>query len=227
MSANPPSKPDDLATAFTVLSEFLGTSNLTTQLAQAETEFVQATADDAGAVTAQHGFTQELLDATLLVRSKVGRLNDVVHATTISLALPHILEPGEKVVNRPSLGAGNDPSRPYDLETDRRIAEFKVAQWNGGDTGRKRGVVADLVHLSLDESGRRAQLYVVGDPPGRFLDSSTTTVAWMLSRASVGLRQRFADRYGPDSTMTVAQFRSGPGAHIDTIDLRGLVSGLE
>ena len=227
MTAEYPPNANDVAIAFTVLSDFLGTANLTTQLAQAESELVQTTADDAGAVAAQHGFTQELLDATLLVRSKVGRLNDVVHATTIALALPHILEPDERVVNRPSLGAGNDPTRPYDLETDRRIAEFKVAQWKGADTMRKRGVVADLVHLSLDDSGRRAQLYIVGELPNRFLVSSTSTVAWMLGRSSVRLRQRFADKYGEDSTMTVAEFRAGPAAHIDIIDLRGLVSGLE
>lgn len=227
MTAETPSSPDGLATAFTVLSEFLGTANLTTQLAQAESELVQTTANDVGAVVAQHGFTQELLDATLLVRSKVGRLNDVVHATTISLALPHILEPGEIVVNRPSLGAGNDKTRPYDLETDRRIAEFKAAQWKGADTGRKRGVVADLVHLSLDDSARRAQLYIVGDLPGQFLGSSTATVVGMISRSSVGLRQRFAERYGQDSTMTVAEFTAGPAAHIELVDLRTLVPGLE
>lgn len=227
MTEQPPRSPDELATAFMVLSEFLGTTNLTTQLAQAESELARTTAEDAGAVAAQHGFTQELLDATLLVRSKVGRLNDVVHATTIALTLPHILEPGERVVNRPSLGAGNDPSRPYDLETDRRIAEFKVAQWKGADSTRQRGVVADLVHLSLDDSGRRAQLYIVGDLPGRFLSSSTITVEWMLSRASMKLRQRFADKHGEDSTMTVAEFRAGPAAHIDIIDLRTLVPGLE
>lgn len=70
MTAESPPNANDLAIAFTVLSEFLGTANLTTQLAQAESELVQTTADDAGAVAAQHGFTQELLDANLLVRSK-------------------------------------------------------------------------------------------------------------------------------------------------------------
>lgn len=226
MTAQPPSRPDDLATAFTVLSEFLGTSNLTTQLAQAETEFVQATADDAGAVAAQHGFTQELLDATLLVRSKVGRLNDVVHATTIALALPHILEPGEKVINRPSLGAGNDPSRPYDLETDRRIAEFKVAQWKGADTMRKRGVFKDLVHLALDDSGRKAQLYVVGEQPGRFLTTSAAKGLWALGRSSPHIRDRYTERFDSNSTMTVAQFRTGPAAHIEVVDLGALMPSL-
>ena len=97
----------------------------------------------------------ELLAAALTVRSQVGRLNDVIHACTIALALPHILEPGEQIAVRPSLGAGNDASRPFDLETDRRVAEFKVAQWKGKDTMRKRTLVSDLVHWSTWPSTTR------------------------------------------------------------------------
>ena len=92
---------------------------------------------------------------------------------------------------------------------------------------RKRGAVADLVHLSLDDSGRRAQLYIVGELSSRSLASSSSTVAWMLGRSSAGLRRRFADRYGETTTRTVAEFRAGRAVHIDIIDLRSLVPGLE
>lgn len=60
-----------------------------------------------------------MLDAVLLVRQHAGRLNDVVHAATIVQVLLALLEPGEEVLVRPSLAAGNDPGRPYDLETNR------------------------------------------------------------------------------------------------------------
>ncbi|WP_283814259.1 hypothetical protein [Bradyrhizobium aeschynomenes] len=43
------------------------------------------------------------------------------------LCLPHILEEGE-IVDYVSLGAGNT-GRPFDLETNRRIAEFKFIHW--------------------------------------------------------------------------------------------------
>jgi hypothetical protein len=107
----------------------------------------------------------------------VGRLNDLVHAATITLTLPLILEPGERLTNRPSLAAGNDPTRPFDVETDRRVAEFKVEIWsgNGTDAMRKRTVFHDLVHLAADTSDRRAELYVVGPQPVRFLLRSRTT----------------------------------------------------
>ncbi|MBB1031239.1 PE-PGRS family protein [Dietzia sp. SLG310A2-38A2] len=216
----------DLASAFAVLSDFLGTTGLTAHLAQVESKLVEATATEAGAVASQSGLTDELLVAALSVRAKVGRLNDVIHASAIAVTLPHILEPGEQVTNRPSLGAGNDETRPFDLETDRRIAEFKIAQWKGADTMRKRGVFKDLVYLALDDSGRRAQLYVVGELPGRFLTTSAAKGLWALGRSSPHIRARFTERFDPHSTMTVAEFTAGPAAHIEVIDLRALVPAL-
>lgn len=83
----------DLAAAFAVLSDFLGTTGLTAHL---ESELVEATAAEAGAVASQSGLTDELLSAALSVRAKVGGLNDVIHAPAIAVALPHILEPGDQ-----------------------------------------------------------------------------------------------------------------------------------
>jgi hypothetical protein len=146
----------------------------------------------------------------------------VIHAAVISLALPVILEEGETVVNRPSLGPGNDASRPYDLETDRRIAEFKVSVWSGGDMMRRRTLTADLVHLALDESERRPELWVAGDEPIRFLRTSTMTVDNMLSRSSRHLRDRYHNRYGPDPI----PMRNFTADHAGRVRLRNLADVL-
>jgi hypothetical protein len=61
---------------------------------------------------------------------------------------------------RPSLAAGNTPERLFDVETDRRIAEFKLARWDGSDGGRQQPIVKDLVRLAADTSGRKAELYL-------------------------------------------------------------------
>ncbi|MEU5761285.1 hypothetical protein [Nocardia sp. NPDC047648] len=153
-------------------------------------------------MTIEYGFSDDLLDAALAVRAHVGRLNDVIHAAVIARVLPAILEEGEVVVQRPSLGAGNDRSRPFDLETNRRIAEFEVAQRKGADAMRERGIASDLVHLALDESGRHAQLFVVGALPVRFLQRSTSTIAWALARSSPHTRTRFDQRFGPATGFT-------------------------
>ena len=114
----------------------------------------------------------------MATRRKLGRVNDLIHASAIALMLPTLLDDDEVVQGRPSLAAGNDPTRPYDLQTNKRIAEFKLAQWAGADAMRKRGVFKDLVHLASDDSGRRAQLLVVGQAPIKFLRESTSPARW-------------------------------------------------
>ncbi|APE38278.1 hypothetical protein BOX37_12615 [Nocardia mangyaensis] len=217
---------DELAGSFATLSRFLADHDLTAHLAAAEADLQHAGSEASRDVTTRYGFSDDLLDAALAVRAHVGRLNDVIHATVIARVLPAILEEGEAVIRRPSLGAGNDPSRPFDLETDRRIAEFKVAQWKGADTMRKRGVVSDLVHLALDESGRRAQLFVVGALPVKFLTASKSTIAWALGRSSPHTRARFEQHFGPASDFTVADFVRVHGRRIELVDLAALVPSL-
>jgi hypothetical protein len=85
---------------------------------------------------APEGLTDDLFQGALLVRKHAGCVNDLIHAAMIVRALPKILEPGERIVRRPSLASGNNGSRKFDLETDRRVAEFKAAQWQGRDTMR-------------------------------------------------------------------------------------------
>lgn len=218
--------PGDSGAAFEILSTYLAEHRLTHQIADAEKSFLGADRERSEDVVAEYLFSEDLLDAALEVRKHVGRLNDVIHATVIARTLPLLLEPGERVAVRPSLGAGNDPSRPYDLETDRRIAEFKVAQWKGADAMRKRGVFTDLVHLALDDSDRRTQLFVVGMPPARFLNGSTATAKWGLERASARTRQRFQDAFGAPEDMTIAGFRAGPARHVEIVDLATLLPSL-
>ncbi|MFJ9594565.1 hypothetical protein ACIRS3_17560 [Streptomyces virginiae] len=85
----------------------------------------------------------------------------------VPLALPHVPEEGETIARHPSL---------------RRVAEGKLARWRGADAMRKRQVVKDLAVLAADRSGRRADLFVIGPEPARFLRTSATTAARVLDR---------------------------------------------
>jgi hypothetical protein len=136
--------------------------------------------------------------------------------------LPLILEDGEHVKIRPSLASGNDPSRPVDVETDRRVAEFKLAVWKGADAMRMRKVVADLVHLALAGTGRRAQLFVAGTKPIRFLRTSTMPMQWALGRASPVLREQFAARFG-DEVILIKDFTANNAADVELIDLTAVL----
>ncbi|WP_229401683.1 hypothetical protein [Micromonospora okii] len=213
------------AEAFTRLIDFTGSTDLTGRIADLEARMAGASQPLAAELADESGLTMDLLLAALLVRKHAGRLSDVIHAAVITQVVPLILEEGERVLRRPSLAAGNDPSRPYDLETDRRIAEFKMSVWKGADAMRQRGTFADLVHLALDESERQAQLYVAGPPAIRFLRSSTGTAAWALNRSSPVLRRRFEERFGSPEVQ-IRDFVAGPAAHVEMVDLTDLLPAI-
>jgi hypothetical protein len=161
--------PEDLRDELAVLLAFLGRKPLTTAVRHLERALDGCHGKAAAEEVAAAGIDATLLAAAVATRRQLGRLNDLIHASAIGLMLPRLLEPDEVVQGRPSLAAGNDPARPYDLQTDRRVAEFKLSYWAGADAMRKRGVFKDLVHLAADQSGRRAQLFVLGEAPIKFL----------------------------------------------------------
>ncbi|HUR01950.1 MAG TPA: hypothetical protein VM347_05380, partial [Nonomuraea sp.] len=208
---------EEASAAFATLVAFLRAAPFTMSISTLEHALLEANSGSAAKFTTDVGLTEELLNAALVVRRDVGRVNDVIHATVIALALPAILEEGEVITNRPSLGAGNDRSRPFDLETNRRIAEFKVALWSGGDMMRKRAVTADLVHLAMDESGRRPELWLAGTEPIRFLRTSSSPLGSLLSRSSRRQRTRYEALYSND--LPLATFVAQHAAHVHLRDL--------
>jgi hypothetical protein len=100
---------------------------------------------------------QEKYDEALSLKEISLQINILVHAYGILLALPKILEPGEKVENL-SLGA-RAGSGEFDVVTSDRIIEFKFAKWTGGDSGRKKAVFNDYLKLCKDTGEKKAELY--------------------------------------------------------------------
>lgn len=98
--------------------------------------------------------------SALLLKAASAQVNEVVHATAILLAIPRILEAGETVVST-SLAAGNTGT-PYDLETDRRVAEFKIIDWKGADSVRESQLFKDFFVLAESPTPKRKYLYVTG-----------------------------------------------------------------
>lgn len=207
---------DEFAGALKVLTRFLAAAPLTSAIADLEYALDGRSQAELEDVLAARGLSPELLTAGLLVRRELGRINDLIHAAAIVLSLPHLLAPGE-TLRRPSLAAGNDPSRPFDVETDRRVAEFKFSRWDGNDAMRKRHVFKDLVHLAAEESGRAAELYVLGARPIRFLRATRSPVSWALDRFP-GTRVLFEQRFGR-LDKPIPEFVSGDGARVEIIDL--------
>ena len=93
----------------------------------------------------------------------------MIHAIGILLCLPHILEPDERVQYL-SLGAGNT-GKAFDLETDRRVAEFKFIHWRGADAVRQNGLFKDFYLLAEDPTTKQKLLYVLEEErPRSFLN---------------------------------------------------------
>lgn len=206
----------DLGAALRALIEFIDAAPLTGTIAELEEVLEGAERKAVKRLLGERQVSPELLSAAMFARERVGRVNDVIHATAIALTLPEILAPGE-ILKRPSLAAGNDPSRPFDVETNRRVAEFKLARWDGNDAMRKRQVFKDLVQLAAEGSERSAELYVLGQRPIRFLHETTSNAGWALDRAPA-VRAIFEKRFGSLHT-PIPDFVDGAGAHVKIVDL--------
>jgi hypothetical protein len=209
---------ENLAERLAPLTAFMGAAPLTTAIAGLERGLDGCGKSDVARLLQAQGVSADLLRAAFVARAEFGRINDVIHAAAIALALPQLLEEGE-VLKKPSLAAGNDPSRPYDVETNRRAAEFKLSRWDGHDAGRKRQLFKDVVHLAAADIGdRRAELYVLGDRPKRFLTTTRSTAGWALNRIADNTRDLFEARFG-SIDISIPSFVEGAAAHVEIVDL--------
>lgn len=123
-----------------------------------------------------------------------GQINVVVHALGILMALPAILEDGERVEDL-SLGAGNT-GHNFDLETNRRIAEFKFITWQGGSESiRQNALFVDLYHLAEAETDKLRELYVTDlVHPLKFLAGGRSMKSILSKHGYVA--EEFFARYG-------------------------------
>ncbi len=196
----------------------LGGGRVSGLLEEVATELYGADADAAGGVASSAGFTPKLLAEAFTLRRHLGRLNDLIHGAAMTMALPHILEPNEVVAHPPWLAANADPVHTFDLETNRRVADFKLAVWTGKDATRKRALFQGLVHLAALPADQRPELYVAGAAPLDFLRGSGSNAAWALNRGPESTKSLYLVRF-QDLGMSIRDFTAGPAAHVRLIDL--------
>lgn len=150
----------ELEAALEIVESFSAQSTLTQRIAEIETQLV---AKDARTVTGflhQAGIGQQVLEGALRIKEIAGQINVVVHALGILTALPYILDQDERITYL-SLGAGNT-GKDFDLETDKRIAEFKFIKWQGGpESIRQNGLFIDFFNLAEQDTHKRKCLYVM------------------------------------------------------------------
>jgi hypothetical protein len=194
------------------IAGFTGVS-LTRTLARIESAASGVTRDDCPSFLAQHGADAPTLAAAADIKRLAGQINVTIHALGILRCLPHILEPGE-CVEYVSLGAGNT-GRLFDLETNRRVAEFKFIQWRGGpESIRQNAAFKDFVLLAEHPTPKRKHLYLLGTGHALKFFRGGRALTSVLSRNDK-LQQTFFTRFG-EEFRTVGDYFA---AHSDAVQI--------
>jgi hypothetical protein len=184
---------NDIVTATQALQDFRGRS-FPGRIAEIEAAFSGSSRSSVSKLLQDFSLGQQLLDAAFTVKRSASQIDEIVHAIGIVMALPAILADGE-VVKSLSLAAGNT-GKGFDLETDRRIAEFTFIQWQGGaEVIRQNKIFKDFYFLAEDATTRVRELYVVGTHyPLRFFNSGRGIAAILKNNAKLG--SSFTAQYG-------------------------------
>lgn len=194
--------------------------SLRRRIAALERDFRHADKDACVALSPSAGVGPELWAAAQYMKAVAGQINVVVHAAGILLSLPYIFQEGE-VVEALSPGAGNT-GVPFDLITDRRVAEFKFTHWRGGpESIRKNQLFKDFYLLAEVETTKERYLYVVDEQyPLKFLRGKRA-LASVQSRNNK-LWAAFQARYG-DRFATVGDYYAYRQAAVTIVDLAKVV----
>jgi hypothetical protein len=175
------------------IQQFCG-QDLGGTLAVIEGSLCGATILDLAEQTSRTDATSSALAAAGPLKRLAGQINVVIHAAGILRCLPLLLDPNE-IIEYVSLGAGNT-GRPFDLATNKRIAEFKFTAWRGGaESIRQNNLFKDLFLLAEYEDPRKKFLYVLGiEQPLKFFNGRRA-LSSVLSRDEV-MRAKFVSAYG-------------------------------
>jgi len=184
---------NDLVEASELLKSFRGKSFPNT-VSNIEKLFAGADATSAVRLLGERQVDDDLLAAAFLIKRNASQIDEIVHTLGILLALPKILDKGERVDSL-SLAAGNT-GKGFDLETNKRIAEFTFIQWQGGpEVIRQNKVFKDFYFLAEAETSRLRELYVVGTKhTEKFLNSRRRLESILNGNAKLGAS--FKERYG-------------------------------
>ncbi len=204
----------EIIEAARILRQFCG-ENLTSTLAGIEASAKGLTSKSCPAALEAFGARDEVLVAAGVVKKLAGQINVIIHGSGILMCLPKILEPDE-IVQYLSLGAGNT-GRPFDLETNKRVAEFKFIRWRGVDAIRQNSLFKDFYQLAEHPTPKRKYVYVMGtEYPLKFLNGGRAVASVLEKNAT--LLERFRAMHGTQYE-TVRDYYEARGTQVTLQDV--------
>lgn len=193
--------------------------NLKIQIRNLEKELAQKNIDQVNKTLSNLHIQPDTLDGALTVKKAAGQINVIIHALGILLSLPYVLDKDEVIQNL-SLGAGNT-GKPFDLETNRRVAEYKFIHWKGGaETIRKNNLFKDFFLLAEHKTDKKKCLYVLGtEYPLKFLlgGRALDSVMSRNKRINTLFHEIYGDRF--NRVYEYYEFRKNEVELIDLIEV--------
>ena len=210
----------DLPGAVRRIEAFRGDS-LTTRLASLEKAFAGIGPLEAKDLCQAEHLGSTLLDAASDLKQVAAQIDVVIHAIGILVALPSILDETE-VVEYLSLGAGNT-GRAFDLETNRRIAEFKFINWKDkANAIRQNSVFKDFYFLAEHDTSKDRFLYVLGlSEPLKFLNGRRSLKSVMNATLARSFRKQYDTRFS-----VVREYYHFRKDRVQIVDLIPVLPGL-
>jgi hypothetical protein len=143
------------------IARFSG-SDLSSKISELEFKFAKRTGGEIATQLRADSINHDLLRAARSIKRAAAQIDVVLHAIGIVVLLPSILEDAE-IVESLSLGAGSSEASRFDLETNRRIAEFTFIEWTGNDNTRLQKIFKDFYRLAEFETAKRKELWLTDD----------------------------------------------------------------
>ena len=199
-----------------MLINFMNSSDLTTRISKLETNLIGANSNLVSKIIPQEEIDMDMLRAALEVKKSISQIDVVIHSLGIINVLPYILEADEKVEYL-SLGAGNT-GKKFDVETDRRIAEFKFINWSGNsDTIRQNTTFKDFFELVEYNTDKMKFLYIFDKEKVLKFFNNNRALTSILSK-NEATKKHFFGLYGNKYT-TVSQYYNDKMNMVDIVDL--------
>lgn len=211
----------DVMKAFERVSNFYSGQDLTKKIAQIETSLKFKDKIDIGKFIDNESLDVSMLQSANKIKQVAGQINVIIHAIGILNALPYVLEDDERVEYL-SLGAGNT-GKDFDLETNKRIAEFKFASWKGADTIRQNNTFIDFLNIVEYETTKRKYLYVLSKKQVIKFLNYNRNLASVLSK-NKSAYDKFS-RINGNKYSKVSEYYNAKSHLVEIVDLKEIMPG--